>query len=321
MQAITTCGWGFRPRLCVTERPAPEPGPNDVLVQVHASSVNPKDVKLNYQLARVLTPVGVRYTPPLFGDDLSGTVVFCGENVSDFVAGDAVYGMDMRLRTAALAEQAVIDQRRVAKIPASLDFASAASMPLAALTALQGLRRGQAGAGAEVLIIGASGGVGTFAVQLARHLACRVTAVCSGRNTDLVRGLGADRIIDYTKEDYRKQAGSFDLVFDVTSYETPGSIASLRKPKGWFISTGGHGAAILQTFLSRDKRARLIKVESWREDLEELARLVDDGHLQPVIDSQFPLVESEAAYQRSRSGRARGKVVINVRGSNGVASV
>lgn len=313
MHAITTTGWGIHPRLCLTERPEPEPGPNDVLVEVHAASVNPKDLKLNYQAARLLTPWGTRTLPPLFGDDLAGVVVACGAQVHDFKPGDAVYGMDMRLRTASLAESAVIDQRRIALKPMSLDFAHAAAMPLAALTALQGLRRGQAKAGAQVLIIGASGGVGTFAVQLAREMGCEVTGVCSGRNQALVHELGADKTIDYTQGDYRQGSGEFDLIFDVTSYETPATTAALRKPDGWFISTGGHGRAVLKTYLSRDPRVSLIRVESWRKDLEELAAWVDADRLHPVIDSEFSLEDSESAYQRSRSGRARGKIVITVR--------
>lgn len=313
MQAITTRGWGVRPRLGLSERPEPTPGPDDILVDVHAASVNPKDLKLNYQLARLVTPWGVRALPPLFGDDLAGVVVAYGKQVRDFQPGDAVYGMDMRLRTATLAERAVIDQRRVAKKPKSLDFVQAAAMPLAALTALQGLRRGQAKPHDQILIIGASGGVGTFAVQLAKDMGCQVTGVCSGRNQSLVRELGADQVIDYTQGNYRHGAGRFDLIFDVTSYETPTTVSALRKPGGWFISTGGHGRAILQTFLSRDERASLIRVESWRKDLEDLATLVDSGRLRPVIDSQFSLADSESAYARSRSGRARGKVVIAVR--------
>ncbi len=313
MHAITTTGWGIHPRLCLTERPEPVPGPDDVLVEVHAASVNPKDLKLNYQMARLLTPWGTRVLRPLFGDDLAGVVVACGAHVYDFKPGDAIYGMDMRLRTASLAERAVIDQRRVALKPATLDFARAAAMPLAALTALQGLRRGQAKAGARVLIIGASGGVGTFAVQLAKEMGCVVAGVCSGRNEALVRELGATEVIDYTQGDYRQGSAQFDLIFDVTSYETPATTANLRKPGGWFISTGGHGRAILQTFLSGDSRVSLIRVESWRKDLEELAALVDAGRLRPVIDSEFSLEDADSAYERSRSGRARGKIVITVR--------
>ena len=315
MKAVTTTGWGLRPRLTTHEMPQPgDPGPDDVVVQVHAASVNPKDWKLNYHLAMLATPALTSRLPPLFGDDLAGTVVARGSNVTDFALGDAVYGMDMRLRTASLAEQARISQHCIAKKPASLSFEQAAAMPLAALTALQGLRRGRAQAGSRVLLIGASGGVGTFAVQIARAMDCHVTGVCSGRNADFVRELGADEVIDYTAGDYRDSAGPFDLVFDVTSHESPRSCARMIADGGWFISTGGDARSMLGTPLYRmlGRNTASILVKPRRADLEELAAMVDDGKLRPIVDSEFDLADSEAAYQRSRTGRCRGKVVIRV---------
>ena len=316
MKAIITTGWGLKPRLTLRNKPAPgKPGPNDVLVHVHAASVNPKDWKLNYHIAMLAQPLLVKRLPPLFGDDLAGTVLAVGSKVRDFAVGDRVYGMDMRLRTASLAEQTLIDQKRIAKMPASLSFAEAAAMPLAAQTALQGLRKGRAKAGSRVLVIGASGGVGTFAVQIAKQLGCHVTGVCSGRNSDFVRQLGADEVIDYTLGDYRNSAGPFDMVFDVTSYESPTSCAPLLADNGWFISTGGDARSMFGTPLYRllGRNAGTVVVESWKADLEQLATMVDSGKLQPIIDSEFSLAESEQAYERSRSGRCRGKVVIRVR--------
>ncbi len=315
MKAIATTGWGLKPVLSLIE--TDEPGglkPDDVLVAVHAASVNPKDWKLNYNLAVAASPVMVRHLPPLFGDDLAGIVVDKGRNVRDFEIGDAVYGMDMRLRTASLAELARISQRRIAKKPENLSFAQAAAMPLASLTALQGLHKGKAEAGKSVLIIGASGGVGSFAVQIAKNLGLHVTGVCSGRHTEFVRGLGADAVIDYTQGDYRQSAGVFDLVFDVTSYETPLTCAALLGNKGYFISTGGDGKSMLGTPFYRllGKKAGTVVVESYRRDLETLKAMVEAGTLTPIIDSTFTLAESEAAYNRSRSGRCRGKVVIEV---------
>ncbi|MED5387830.1 MAG: NAD(P)-dependent alcohol dehydrogenase [Pseudomonadota bacterium] len=315
MKAITTTGWGLNARLALTETAAPQRlGDEDVLVQVHAASVNPKDWKLNYHLAVAATPVGIKRLPPIFGDDLAGVVIAKGRKVRHFEMGDAVYGMDMRLRTASLAEQARISQHRVAKMPSTLSFKEAASLPLAALTALQGLRKGGAKAGQSVLIIGASGGVGTLAVQIAKHLGLQVTGVCSTRNLDFVRELGADALIDYTRGDYRKTAGEFDIVFDVTSYETPLSCAALLGRDGHFISTGGQGMSMFATPLYRlvGKKADTVVVESYRQDLDTLAAMVEDGVLKPIIDSVFPLADSEAAYARNRSGRCRGKVVIDV---------
>lgn len=315
MKAIVTTGWGLNAKLTLTETDAPQqPGPDDVLVQVHAASVNPKDWKLNYHLAVAATPVGIKRLPPIFGDDLAGVVIAKGRNVRHFEIGDAVYGMDMRLRTASLAEQAIISQHRVAKIPKGLSFNEAASLPLAALTALQGLRKGGAKAGKSVLIIGASGGVGTLAVQIAKQMKLHVTGVCSTRNLDFVRELGADALIDYTQGDYRKTAGEFDIVFDVTSYETPLTCKALLGKHGHFISTGGQGASMVATPFYRllAKKAGTVVVESYREDLDTLAEMVEQGALTPIIDSVFPLQDSEAAYERNRSGRCRGKVVIEV---------
>jgi alcohol dehydrogenase len=323
MKAVVTTGSALRPELTLGDVAEPgEPGPDDVVVQVHAASVNPKDWKLNYNIARLATPLLAQRVAPLFGDDLAGRVVSKGSNVTDFDIGDAVYGMDMRLRTASLAERALISQKRIARRPESLSFREAASMPLAAQTAVQGLRRGQAGSGSRVLIIGASGGVGTFVVQVARARGMHVTGVCSGRNADFVRELGADEVIDYNAGDYRKTAGPFDLVFDVASHESPGSCAAMMAPGAWFISTGGDLGSMLGTPFHRalGTNAASIMVESWREDLDTLTSLVDGGQLKPVIDSEFDLADSEQAYERSQTGRCRGKVVIRVRADEDAAA-
>lgn len=320
MKAVVTEGRLLKPRLVVCDKPAPKgPGPDDVLVRVHYASVNPKDWKLNYHIAMAATPALVRRLPPLFGDDLAGTVLATGRNVTDFAVGDAVYGMDMRLRTASLAEDARIDQDCIAHKPESLSFREAASMPLAALTALQGLRRAGVGQGSRVLIIGASGGVGTLAVQIARILGAHVTGVCSERNADFVRELGAHEVIDYTREDFRQCGQTFDMVFDVASHESPRSCAKLLGEGGWFISTGGDARSMLGTPVYRvlGRRATSIVVKPRRADLESLAAMVDRGELRPVIDSEFDLADSEKAYERSRTGRCRGKVVIRVADEQG----
>ena len=317
MKAATTQGFGPRYRLVIAEIDKPSPGPEDVLVEVYASSVNPKDWKLNTNLSSLLPKVGPLAGLHIIGDDLAGVVAQTGNSVSDFQVGDAVYGMDMRLRTAACAEYAVIDQKRIAHKPANISFAEAASVPLAALTALQAFQLAKVAKGHRVLVIGASGGVGTFAVQIAGAMGAQVTAVCSGRNSELVTSLGAEQVIDYTREDYIGNNDNFDMVFDVTSYESLASCSSLLKEDGMFVSTIGQPKAIFGLFKARfsggRQSAKRIAVESYTHDLETLKAYIEAGSVTPVVDSQYKLENIEDAYARSKTGRCRGKVVINIR--------
>ncbi len=314
MKAVVMRGLAPFTRFTIADKKKPKPNEHQVLVKVHAASVNPKDWKLNTRLASLMALFGVRLAKPVLGDDLAGTVIEVGSQVRNFKVGDRVYGMDMRLRTVSLADYAVIDEIRLAPMPTNLSFDEAAAYPLAAQTALQGLRLGGAKAGSDVLIIGASGGVGTFAVQIAKAMGCHVTAVCSTRNLDLVTQLGADSVIDYTAVDFKNSAGPFDLVFDVTSYETPGRCKKLMKADGHFVSTMGHMWATIATRLTSKKRASIIQVESWRDDLDTLTGWTEAGQVKPIIDSTFPLEETGAAYARSKSGRAQGKIIISVAG-------
>lgn len=312
MKAVVLSGFGRGMQFVVAEKDKPELGDEQVLVKVHASSVNPKDWKLNTKIGALRAPFGAGFAKPVLGDDLAGTVVAVGDKVQGFKAGDRVYGMDMRLHTVALAEYAVIDEIRLAPMPSNLSFAEAAAYPLAAQTALQGLRQGGAKDGSEVLIIGASGGVGTFAVQIAKAMGCHVTAVCSTRNIELVSSLGADAVIDYTVGDFKQNTGPFDMVFDVTSFETPGSCKSLMKDGGHFISTMGHMKANIATRFANQERASIVTVESWRDDLDTLTAWTESGQLKPIIDSTYQLDQTGEAYKASQSGRARGKIVIEV---------
>ncbi|MDX1668661.1 MAG: NAD(P)-dependent alcohol dehydrogenase, partial [Limnobacter sp.] len=172
---------------------------------------------------------------------------------------------------------------------------------------------GKAQAGSKVILIGASGGVGTFAVQVAKAMGCHVTAVCSSRNTALVNSLGADAVIDYTQGDYRQNHGPFDLVYDITSFESPASAKHLMGKKGIFVSTMGSPQAAIKARLQAPRRAKVIQVESYRQDLETLSHWVNTGKLKPVIDSEFDFKDTQKAYERSATGRARGKIVIQVK--------
>lgn len=315
MKAITTQGCVNNSRLVVAEAKQPAPGPDDVLVKVHATSVNPKDWKLN-TIVTALTPrVGTR-RPFIIGDDLSGEVVAVGSHVEQFKSGDLVYGMDMNFRTAAVAEYARISSKRVALKPANLTHEEAAVVPLAGLTAYQALLLGEVGSGRRVLVIGASGGVGTFAVQIAKAMGAEVTGVCSGGNAELVRSLGADGLVDYTLGDYRVNIGTFDVVFDATSYETPQSCRALMTKRSRFITTMGTAKSLIGVAVAKltpwGPKASLVLVESHTRQLDELRVLFESGRVKPVIDSTFSLLDINAAYDRSRSGRSRGKIAITV---------
>lgn len=315
MRAATTDGFMINRHLHVKDTDLPKPAANEVLVKIAATSVNPKDWKLNTVISSLIPGIG-SLRPFIIGDDLSGEIVELGSGVTEFEVGDKVYGMDMRLRTAAAAEYAVINTKRIAIKPNNISHTAAAVVPLAALTAYQAYLKGNLREGQRVLIIGASGGVGTFAVQIAKAMGAEVTAVCSGRNTELVKSLGADHLIDYTKEEFQNRDESFDMVFDVTSYETPQSCASLLRDGGVFITTMGYLKPIVFTGLSKlslgGKKAKIVMVESYTNHLDAIRTMIEAGDVKPIIDSEFALTEIDQAYERSKSGRARGKIAINV---------
>jgi NADPH:quinone reductase-like Zn-dependent oxidoreductase len=316
VKAATTIGFGPRARLIIKDVKKPKIGVNDVLVKVHASSVNPKDWKLNYNISSLVPKVGSLSSFHIIGDDLAGVIVERGSNVSNFKVSDKVYGMDMRLRTAACGEYACIATKRIALMPNNISFNEAAAVPLAALTALQAFQMGSVSDGSKVLVIGASGGVGTFAIQIAKAMGAEVTGVCSGKNIDLVTSLGADKVIDYTQGDFKSEDNNFDLVFDATAYESLTTCASLMAEDGLFVSTAGHGKALFNAyrphFFMGNKSAKPVWVESYTSDLEVLKDFIESGAVTPVIDSVHQIANIEDAYTRNKTGRSRGKVIIQV---------
>ena len=317
MKAATTRGFGAKSVFVIKEVDKPVVGPTDVLVEVYASSVNPKDWKLNTYLSSLIPKFGPLQDFHIIGDDLAGVVVEKGRDVSGFEIGDSVYGMNMRLRTAACAEFARISQKRIAHKPKNMSYSEAAAVPLAALTALQAFYLGKVKQGSKVLVIGASGGVGTYAIQIAKAMGANVTGVCSGKNAELVTSLGADKIIDYTQGNYLFENNDFDMVFDATAYESLASCSSLMKADGIFISTAGHGKALFDLykpkFTKGGQTAQPIWVESYTRDLETLKQYIEDGLVKSVLDSEHALADIEDAYAQSKTGRSRGKVVINIR--------
>lgn len=317
MKAASTSGIGPKSKLVIKQTVKPKIGEHDLLVEVYASSVNPKDWKLNTNISSLVPKLGPLSSFHIIGDDLSGVVVEVGSKVSNFKIGDEVYGMDMRLRTSACAEYACIAAKRVAHKPKNISFSEAAAVPLAALTALQAFQIGKVKKDSKVLVIGASGGVGTFAIQIAKAMGATVTGVCSGKNIELVKSLGADATIDYTGDDYRKQKNNFDVIFDATAFESLGTCAALMADDGIFISTAGHGKALINAyrpyFAYGKKTAKPVWVESYTRDLETLKNYIETGLVKVIIDSVHSLENINDAYAKSKSGRSRGKVVIKIK--------
>jgi len=325
MKTIWQDRYGGEDTLALRDTPAPEPGKDEVLVRVRAVSIDlgTRHLMTGLPLA-VRLGIGLRaprqHVP---GRALAGVVEAVGEGVTGFAPGDEVYGT----AAGAMAELAVVPVARLARKPASLDFAEAAAVPVSAPTALQGLRNvGRIEAGQSVLVIGASGGVGTYAVQLARALgAGRVDAVCSGAKADLVRSLGADDVIDYTRAEPGADGRRWDLVLDIAGNRPVATLRRLLTPRGTLVFVGGEsggrwtggmhrqvGATALSPFV-RHRLAMYVARENGR-DLETLGELADAGRLRSVVDGPYPFEEAARAIARLDAGQARGKIVVTVSG-------
>jgi len=323
MKAITHCEYGGPEVLKVEEIEKPVPNDNQVLVKVRAASLNPLDLTIRGPL--LLRPLfGLRKPKDTrLGVDYSGTVEAVGKNVSNFKPGDEVFGG----KNGAIAEYVcVLADRTVVLKPANMTFEQAASVPVAAITALQGLRdKGRIQSGQKVLINGASGGVGTFAVQIAKSFGTEVTGVCSTRNVDLVQSIGADHVIDYTKEDFTKSDQRYDLIYDLVGNHSFSERRRILNPNGICVMAGLGGAgwhdglgmrlagelnAYVQSRFVSEKFVAYI-AEFNKADMTILADLVQSGKMTPVVDKTFKLNETADALRYLEIGHARGKVVIN----------
>ena len=327
MNAIVYCDYGVA-NLKLEQIEKPTPADDQLLVRVHAASVNPYDwhfVEGTPYVMRGLVGTGLRKPKDIrIGVDFAGTVEAVGKNVTEFKPGDEVFGG----RGGAFAQYVTPRATRaVALKPASVSFEEAASVNIAGITALQAVRdKGKVQPGQKVLINGASGGVGTFAVQIAKSFGADVTGVCSTRNLDLVKSLGADRVIDYTKEDFTKSEQRYDVMID--NVGTSHSLSECRKvltPKGKYVLVGGGGAAE-QGFLGGlgkalwaavfakfvDQQMGMMMADANHNDLTILADMMQSGKLKPVIDRAYKLAEVPEAIRYVEQGHARGKVVITV---------
>ena len=324
MKAIRYCEYGSPDVVTLDDVEKPMPNDNQVLINVRAASLNAFDAYVirDSWLGRLI--FGLRKPRDTrLGRDVAGQVEGVGKNVTQFKPGDEVFG----IARGALAEYACTPERALVMKPPNVSFEQAASLPLAGLTALQGLREGKIQSGQKVLINGATGGVGTFAVQIAKALGgAEVTAVCSTRNLDLVRSIGADHVIDYTKEDFTKSEQRYDVIFDNVCNHSFFERRRVLTPKGICVLAGMGGAGVKEgqaigriagnLFTARglssftDQKFAQYMTKMSKPDLIMLGDLIQEGRLRPVIEETYKLNNAPEAFRHLDGGHARGKVVI-----------
>ncbi len=314
MKAILYQKYGSPDVLKLEEIQKPSPQKDEVLIRVCAASVNPHDWHSMRGLPYILRMQSGLRKPksPRLGIDLAGQVEAIGRDVTQFQPGDEVFGV----RSGAFAEYVCTQGKAFALKPANLTFEQAAAIPVAGLTALQGLRdKGRVQPGQKVLINGAAGGVGTFAVQIAKAFGAVVTAVCSTRKVDMIRSLGADQVIDYTLENFTRSAQRYDLLFDAVGNHSLSACRRVLKPKGIYVAVAGSPGQLLKmTVMSRFVSQKLVFFISAanRDDLIVLKELIEAKKVTPAIDKCYMLDEVPEALRYLGKGHARGKVVIQI---------
>jgi NADPH:quinone reductase-like Zn-dependent oxidoreductase len=323
MKAIVYTKYGSPDVLQLKEIEKLMPSDDEVLVEVKAASVNAYDwhfLSADIFLIRLMGGGLLKPKNTRLGADMAGRVEAVGRNIKQFQPGDEVFGDIGAWGNGAFAEYVSVPEKALTLKPINLSFEEAAAVPMAALTALQGLRdAGQIQPGQKVLINGASGGVGTFALQIAKWFGAEVTAVCSTRNQDQARSLGADHIIDYTKEDFTKSGQKYDLILAANGYHPLSAYKRTLTPKGIYVMAGGSIAQIFQAMLlgqvMSEKGGRKMGGLTARinqKDMALLKELLEAGKVIPVIDRRYPLSEAAEALRYLGEGHARGKVVITV---------
>ncbi len=318
MRAVTYAAYGAPDVLELVELPKPTPKAGEVLVRIRATSVTSGDARM--RAFDIPTPVRIparlvlgwsKPKNPVLGFELAGDVEAIGDGVTRFKPGDRVYGCKVYGNHAEYRVMAETDA--IVKMPDDLDYAQAASLPFGALTALHFLRKGKLSAGKSLLIVGASGCVGAYGIQVAKHLGAIVTAVCSGANADFVRALGADRVIDYTKEDYLA-SGSYDAILETVGAKSFKDVKGVLERGGYFLNVVMNTPDVL-ALLSPFKDGRHIvggTYDTTQDDLVELNRLVSAGAIAPVIDSRYTLEAIREAHARVDTKRKRGAVIVMV---------
>ncbi len=321
MKAIVCTKYGSPDVLQLKEVEKPTPKDDEVLVKVHAASLNAADLELlrGTFLVRIGGPLKPKNK--ILGSDIAGRVEAVGRSVKQFQPGDEVLGDKGAWGFGAFAEYVCVPENELTLKPASMTFEEAAAYPQAGIVALQSLRdKGQIQPGQKVLINGAGGGMGTFAVQIAKSFGAEVTGVDSTSKLDMLRSIGADQVIDYTQEDYTKSGQRYDLILDVAAYRSIFDYRRALSPEGIFMMVGGSLATLLQVVFLGALISRIgskkIGLNTWepnkREDLALLAELFEAGKVVPVIDRRYPLSEVPEALRYLEEGHAQGKVVITM---------
>ncbi len=326
MKAIVYTRYGPPDVLQIEEVDKPAPRDGEVLIQILAASVNARDwhmltadVFMARLAAGLLKPKNTR-----LGVDVAGRIEVVGRDVRHFQVGDEVFGGMAGSDSGSFAEYGCAQESAVASKPTTMTFEEAAAIPIAALTALQGLRdQGQIQPGQRVLINGASGGVGTFAVQIAKSFGAEVTAVCSTRNLDMAHVLGADQVIDYSQEDFTRNGQRYDLILGANGYHWILDYKRALSPNGIYVMAGGSTAQILQALLlgpwisrTGSKRLRAFVTRLSQNDLVFIKGLIEAGKVRSVIDRRYPLHDAREALRYFGEGHARGKVIITVEHSD-----
>lgn len=297
--------------LVYREVEKPSPGDNEVLVKIHAASMNAADYRS--------MKMGMIPKRKIFGSDIAGRIEAVGRNIRRFTVGDEVIGDISGCGMGGFAEYVAVPETPLAMKPAAVSFDTAAAVPLAAVTALQGLRnQGNIQSGQKVLIFGAGGGVGTFAVQLAKHFGAIVTAVCGEHNIPVVQSLGADLVLDYRKNDFTKIDQRYDLILVINGKNALSTYKRLMVPGGTCVVVGGSLSQVIKAMLFGglmsigSKKVRILAAKPNAKDLEMVIQLVAEGKVTPVMDRSYPLAETAEAMRYVSGGHAQGKVIIRV---------
>jgi len=324
MKAIVCPKYGSLDVLQLQEVAKPAPREDEVLIRIHAASINSRDwrfMRANPFFIR-LGPGGfLRPKNKILGADVAGQVEAVGNKVKQFKPGDAVFGyLPSATGRGTFADYVCANENAIALKPANLTFEQAAAVPVAAITALQGLRDfGNIRPGQKVLIYGASGGVGTFAVQIAKAFGAEVTGVCSTRNLEMVRSLGVDHVIDYKVDDFTRNGKQYDLILAVNGFHPISDYLRVLKPEGTYVVAGGSMAQLFQAAVHRKRSSEtgsqkisIVLVVQRQKDLILLKELLESGKIRPVIDEIYPLSQTPNAFWYFEKAHPRGKVVIRV---------